>query len=35
MEFTKKDEVDQFPKTAIPQEIIVTTIDTIRYGQLL
>jgi dynein heavy chain len=35
MDFTKKDEVDNFPKNAVVQEIIVTTMDTIRYGALL
>ena len=35
MEFTNKDDVDKFPKSAIVQEIIVTTVDTIRYGQIL
>lgn len=35
MEFTNKDEIDQFPKNAVPNEIIVTTVDTIRYGYML
>ena len=35
MEFTDKDKIDQFPKGSVVQEIIVTTMDTIRYGFLL
>ncbi len=35
MEFTDKDKLDQFPKGAVVQELIVTTMDTIRYGYLL
>jgi dynein heavy chain len=33
-DFTNKDEIDQFPKGSKPNEIIVTTVDTIRYGYL-
>jgi dynein heavy chain len=32
MDFTNKDEIDQFPKDSIVNEIIVTTVDTIRYS---
>jgi dynein heavy chain len=35
VDFKNKDEVDQFPKGSVPQEIIVTTVDTIRYGYML
>jgi dynein heavy chain len=35
VDFSNKDEVDQFPKGSIPNEIIVTTVDTIRYGYML
>jgi dynein heavy chain len=34
MDQTNKDEIDNFPKTAVPNEIIVTTADTIRYGYM-
>jgi dynein heavy chain, axonemal len=34
IDFTNKDEIDQFPKDSKPNEIIVTTVDTIRYGYL-
>jgi len=34
MEFTNKEEIDQFPKGTVPSEIIVTTVDTIRYGYM-
>ena len=32
MDQTNKDEIDQFPKGSVPNELIVTTTDTIRYG---
>jgi len=35
MDFTDKDKIDHFPKGSIVQEIIVTTMDTIRYGYML
>jgi len=35
MEFTNKEEIDNFPKNSIVNEIIVTTVDTIRYGYML
>lgn len=34
IDFTNKDEIDQFPKDSKPNEIIVTTVDTIRYGYM-
>lgn len=34
MDFTNKEEIDQFPKGSVPQELIVTTVDTIRYGYM-
>jgi dynein heavy chain len=34
MDQTNKDEIDQFPKGSIPSELIVTTVDTIRYGYM-
>jgi dynein heavy chain len=34
IDFTNKDEIDQFPKNSKPNEIIVTTVDTIRYGYM-
>ena len=34
MENTNKDELDNFPKGSVPSEIIVTTVDTIRYGYM-
>ena len=34
MEFTNKDEIDQFPKGTAVAEIIVTTVDTLRYGYM-
>lgn len=34
MDQTNKDEIDQFPKGSNANEIIVTTMDTIRYGFL-
>jgi dynein heavy chain len=34
MDQTNKDEIDNFPKNAIPNELIVTTVDTIRYGYM-
>jgi dynein heavy chain len=34
MEQCNKDEIENFPRGSVPQEIIVTTIDTIRYGFL-
>jgi len=33
--FANKDEIDQFPKNSVPNEIVVTTVDTIRYGYML
>jgi hypothetical protein len=33
-DFTNKDDIDKFPKGSKPNEIIVTTVDTIRYGYL-
>jgi len=35
MDFTNKDEIDNFPKNSVVNEIIVTTVDTIRYGYML
>jgi hypothetical protein len=32
MDQTNKDEIDNFPKGSVPNELIVTTSDTIRYG---
>ena len=32
MDQTNKDEIDHFPKNSVPNELIVTTTDTIRYG---
>lgn len=34
MEQTNKDAIDQFPKGSVPNELIVTTLDTIRYGYM-
>ena len=34
MEFTNREEIDQFPKGTVVSEIIVTTVDTIRYGYM-
>ena len=34
VDFTNKDEIDQFPKGSKPNELIVTTVDTIRYGYM-
>jgi dynein heavy chain len=34
MEFTNKEEIDQFPKGTPVSEIIVTTVDTLRYGYM-
>jgi dynein heavy chain len=34
MDFTDKEKIDQFPKGSVPNEIIVTTVDTIRYGYM-
>lgn len=34
MDFTNKEDIDQFPKGAVAQELIVTTVDTIRYGYM-
>lgn len=34
MDQCNKDELDNFPKGSVPNEIVVTTIDTIRYGYL-
>lgn len=35
MDFTNKDKIDDFPKNSKVNEIIVTTMDTIRYGFML
>jgi hypothetical protein len=32
MSLTDKDQIDNFPKESIVQDIVVTTIDTIRYS---
>jgi hypothetical protein len=34
MDFCNKDELDQFPKGSVPQEIVVTTSETIKYGYM-
>jgi dynein heavy chain len=34
MDQTNKDEIDNFPKNSVPNELIVTTVDTIRYGYM-
>jgi dynein heavy chain len=34
MDQTNKDEIDNFPKGSVPNELIVTTADTIRYGYM-
>jgi len=34
MDFCNKDELDQFPKGSVPNEIIVTTSETIKYGYM-
>jgi dynein heavy chain len=34
MDQTNKDEIDNFPKGSVPNELIVTTSDTIRYGYM-
>jgi len=34
MDFTNKEEIDNFPKGSVAQELIVTTVDTIRYGYM-
>lgn len=34
-DFTNKDELDKFPKNSVPQEIVVTTSDKIKYSHLL
>jgi hypothetical protein len=34
MDQTNKDEIDNFPKQSVPSELIVTTVDTIRYGYM-
>jgi dynein heavy chain len=34
-DFTNKDELDKFPKGSIPQEIVVTTADKIKYCHIL
>jgi dynein heavy chain len=34
MDGTNKDEIDNFPKGSVPSEIIVTTVDTIRYSYM-
>jgi dynein heavy chain len=35
MDLNQKGEIDDFPKGSIVNEIIVTTVDTIRYGYML
>jgi dynein heavy chain len=34
MDTVNKDEIDNFPKGSLISEIIVTTVDTIRYGYM-
>jgi dynein heavy chain len=34
MDNTDKDKIDDFPKGTIVNEIVVTTVDTIRYGYM-
>jgi hypothetical protein len=34
MDQCNKDEIDQFPKNSVASDLIVTTVDTIRYGFL-
>lgn len=34
MEFTNKDQIDQFPKGSMVQELIVTSPETIKYGYM-
>ena len=34
MELTDKEQIDKFPKDAVVQEIVVTTIDNIRYSYI-
>ena len=34
MDLTNKDEIDNFPREAIVQDIVVTTVDTIRYSYI-
>jgi len=35
MDFTNKETIDEFPKGSVVNEIIVTTVDVIRYGYML
>jgi len=35
MEHTNKDNIDNFDKNAVASEIIVTTVDVLRYGYIL
>ena len=32
MDLTNKDEIDNFPRESVVQDIVVTTVDTIRYS---